>query len=193
LAASDERAAMSDSDDAEAVVRAIDEIGIDRLTETIVTAWEELGGSEPGPTWPGGETVQRFELSDPDEAVGLDVLAAVLDASPRPPTEAFVHLGVGRRDTPGGERFAVETIAGHTGVSATDTHTTGTVPLTAETFDALARVYGETLVYAVVCDGDGRAVLERDWTTLRFSLPPSAVERVREAVGTATAERFERA
>ncbi len=31
---------MGDSDDAEAVVRAIDEIGIDRLTETIVTAWE---------------------------------------------------------------------------------------------------------------------------------------------------------
>ncbi|WP_336337502.1 hypothetical protein [Haloarcula brevis] len=184
---------MGDSDDAEAVVRAIDEIGIDQLTETIVTAWEGLGGGEPGPTWPQDETTQRFELSDPDEAVGLDVLAAVLDASPRAPEKAFVHLGVGRRDPPVGERFAVETIAGHTDVSATDTHTTGTVPLTAGTFDALARVYGESLVYAVVCDDDGRAVVERDWTTLRFSLPPSAAETVREAVGPATAERFERA
>ncbi|MEF8974219.1 MAG: hypothetical protein V5A15_04960, partial [Haloarcula sp.] len=78
-----------------------------------------------------------------------------------------------------------------TDVSATDTHTTGTVPMTAETFDALARVYGETLVYAVVCDEDGRAILERDWTTLRFSLPASAVETVQDAVGAADAERFE--
>jgi hypothetical protein len=184
---------MGDSDDAEAVVRAIDEIGIDRLTETIVTAWEGLGGGELGPTWPEDETRHRFELSEPDEAVGLDVLAAVLDASPRSPEKAFVHLGVGRRDTPQHERFAVETIAGHTDVSATDTHTTGTVPMTAETFDALVRVYGETLVYAVVCDEDGRAILELDWTTLRFSLPLSAVETVREAVGVAVAERFEQA
>jgi hypothetical protein len=185
---------MGDSDDAEAVVRAIDEIGIDRLTETIVTAWEGLGsGVEPGPTWPEDEIRHRFELSEPDEAVGLDVLAAVLDASPRAPTETFVHLGLGRRDNPGGERFAVETIAGHTDVSATDTHTTGTVPMTGETFDALARLHGQTLVYAVVCDDDGRAILERDWTTLRFSLPPSAVEAVREAVGSADAERFEQA
>jgi len=183
---------MGDSDDAEAVVRAIDEIGIDRLTETIVTAWEGLGsGVEPGPTWPEDEIRHRFELSEPGEAVGLDVLAAVLDASPRGPTEAFVHLGLGRRDNPGGERFAVETIAGHTDVSATDTHTTGTVPMTAETFEALARVYGRSLVYAVVCDEDGRAILERDWTTLQFSLPPSAVETVRDAVGSAAGERFE--
>lgn len=185
---------MGDSDDAEAVVRAIDEIGIDRLTETIVAAWEGLGsGIEPGPTWPQDETRYRFELSAPDEAVGLDVLAAVLDASPRPPADAFVHLGLGRRDNPGDERFAVETIAGHTDVSATDTHTTGTVPMTADTFDALARVHGRTLVYAVVCDDDGRAILERDWTTLRFSLPPAAVETVREAVGAADTERFEQA
>lgn len=180
---------MGNSDDAEAVVRAIDEIGIDRLTETIVAAWEGLGTS--GPTWPQDETRYRFELSAPEEAVGLDVLAAVLDASPRPPAKAFVHLGLGRRDNPGDERFAVETIAGHTDVSATDTHTTGTVPITRETFDALARVHGQTLVYAVVCDEDGRAILERDWTTLRFSLPSSAVETVREAVGAADAERFE--
>jgi len=183
---------MGDSDDAEAVVRAIDEIGIDRLTETIVTAWEGLGGPEPGPSWPQDETIQRFELSAPDEAVGLDLLGAVLDASPRTPTEAFVHLGLGRQDNPGGERFAVETIAGHTGVSATDTHTTGTVPMTAETFDALARVYGATLVYMVVCDDDGRAILERDWTTLRFSLPPEQAETVRETVEAADGERFER-
>ncbi|MDS0221750.1 hypothetical protein NDI54_10375 [Haloarcula sp. S1AR25-5A] len=184
---------MGDSDDAEAVVRAIDEIGIDRLTETIVTAWAGIGdGVEPGPTWPQDETTRRFELSDPDEAVGLDLLAAVLDASPRTPEAAFVHLGIGRRDNPGGERFAVETLAGHTDVSATDTHTTGTVPMTAETFDALARVHGETLVYVVVYDDDGRAILERDWTTLRFSLPPSAIETVREAVGMAVADRFER-
>jgi len=184
---------MGDSDDAETVVRAIEEIGIDRLTETIVTAWEGIGGGvEPGPTWPGDETRRRFELSDPDEAVGLDVLAAVLDASPRFPEKAFVHLGVGRRDTPQRERFAVETLAGHTDVSATDTHTTGTVPVTTETFDALARVYGGALVYVVVGDADGHAILELDWTTLRFSLPPSAVETVREAVGPAVAERFER-
>ncbi|GCF13421.1 hypothetical protein Harman_13560 [Haloarcula mannanilytica] len=185
---------MGDSDDAEAVVRAIDEIGIDRLTETIVTAWEGIGdGVEPGPTWPEDETTRRVELSEPDEAVGLDLLAAVLDASPRTPTEAFVHLGVGRRDNPGGERFAVERLAGHTDVSATDTHTTGTVPMTAETFDALARVYGKPLVYVVVSDGDGRAILERDWTTLTVSLPEPAFETVREAVGPAVAERFERA
>ncbi|KAA9399142.1 hypothetical protein Har1130_13130 [Haloarcula sp. CBA1130] len=182
---------MGDSDDAAAVVRAIDEIGIDRLTETIVAAWEGLGGVEPGPSWPQDEARHRFELSAPDEAVGLDLFSAVLDASPRTPTEAFVHLGLGRRDNPGIERFAVETIADHTEVSATDTHTTGTVPITAETFDALARVHGETLVYAVVCDDDGRAILERDWTTLRFSLPPSAAETVRETVGPADAERFE--
>jgi hypothetical protein len=184
---------MGDSDDAEAVVRAIDEIGIDRLTETIVTAWEGIGdGVEPGPTWPEDETRYRFELSAPDEAVGLDLFAAVLDASPRSPTEAFVHLGLGRQDNPGGERFAVETIAGHTDVSATDSHTTGTVPMTAETFDALARVYGETLVYVVVCDEDGRAILERDWTTLRFSLPPSAVETVQTTVEAADSGRFDR-
>ncbi|WP_336357547.1 hypothetical protein [Haloarcula sp. CGMCC 1.6347] len=185
---------MGDSDDAEAVVRAIDEIGIDRLTETIVTAWEGIGGGvEPGPTWPEDETIRRFELTEPDEAVGLDVLAAVLDASPRSPEKAFVHLGVGRRDTPQRERFAVETFAGHTDVSATDTHTTGAVPVTAETFDALARVYGGTLVYVVIGDADGHAILELDWTTLRFSLPSSAVETVRESVGPAVAERFEQA
>ncbi len=65
--------------------------------------------------------------------------------------------------------------------------------MTAETFDALARVYGGTLVYVVIGDADGHAVLELDWTTLRFSLPPSAVETVRESVGPAVAERFERA
>lgn len=183
---------MGDSDDAETVVRAIDDIGIDRLTDTIVAAWEDLGRpDEDGVRWPAEERRYRFELSETDESVGLDVFAAMLDASPRAPTQAFVHLGLGRRDDPGGERYAVETLAGHTGVSATDTHTTGKIPLTDETFDALARVHGNTLVYAVVCDDTGRAIAERDWTTLTVSLPEPAFETVREAVGPAVAERFE--
>ncbi|MFB6222294.1 MAG: hypothetical protein ABEH86_01305 [Haloarcula sp.] len=182
---------MGDSDDAKAVVRAIDEIGIDRLTETIVAAWEDLGmPDDDGVRWPLGENRYRFELAAPDESVGLDVLAAVLDASPRTPAQAFIHLGLGRQDDPGSARFAVETLASHTSVTATENHTTGTIPLTGETFDALARVDSDTLLYVVVCDGDGRAIVERDWTTLQFSLPASAVGTVREGVDS-TAERFE--
>jgi len=190
---------MSDEDErsetereAAAVVRAIDDIGIDRLTDAIVDAWEQLDAERGGPTWPRDETRYRLELPDPDEAVGLDALAAVLDASPREAETAFVHLGLGRRADPGGERFAVETIASHGGVTAADGHTTGRVPLTAETFDALARVHGDALRYAVVCDADGRAIVERDWTTLRFSLPPSAVESVRDAVAPLDGDRIER-
>lgn len=181
-------------DDAETVVRAIEDIGIDRLTDTIVTAWERLGlPDEDGVRWPLDEQRYRFELSAPDEQAGLDAFAAVLDASQREPEQVFVHLGLGRRDDPGGERFAVETLAGHTGVTATDTHTTGIVPMTDETFDALARVYGDTLVYALVCDADGRAIVERDWTTLTFAVLEPAFDSVRDAVGPAVAERFDAA
>ncbi|WP_424002344.1 hypothetical protein ACOZ4I_01565 [Haloarcula salina] len=185
-----------DHDDAEseaaAVVRAIDDIGVDRLTDAIVDAWEQLDEEREGPTWPGGESQYRLELTAPDEAIGLDVLAAVLDATPRTPDAAFVNLGLGRRADPGGERFAVETLAGHRDVTAADDHTTGRVPLTDETFDALARVHGDALRYVVVCDAAGRVIVERDWTTLRFSLPPSAVEDVRAAVAALDGDRIER-
>ncbi|MBV0900253.1 hypothetical protein [Haloarcula salina] len=190
---------MSDEDErdetereAAAVVRAIDDIGIDRLTDAIVDAWEQLDEERDGPTWPREETRYRLELTDPDEAVGLDALAAVLDASPRVPESAFVHLGLGRRADLGDERFAVETIASHGGVTAADGHTTGRVPLTGETFDALARVHGDALRYAVVCDDDGRAIVERDWTTLTFSLPASAVGAVRAAAESLDDDRIER-
>lgn len=183
-------------DDAESeaatVVRAIDDIGVDRLTDAIVDAWTDLNEEREGPTWPRDETRYRLELPDPDEAIGLDVLAAGLDASPRTPDAAFVNLDLGRRADPGDERFAVETLAGHRDVTAADDHTTGRVPLTDETFDALARVHGDALHYAVVCDPEGRVIVERDWTTLRFSLPPSAVDAVRDAVDSLGGDRIER-
>lgn len=178
--------------DAETVVQAIEDIGIDRLTDSIVAAWERAGDDDRGPTWPTSETRCRLDLTDPAEQAGLDTLAAALDLTPRSPETAFVHLGLGRRDDPGGERFAVETIARHADVTATGHHTTGTVPLTGETFDALSRLHGDALVYAVVADDAGRAIVERDWTTLRFSLPASMVEKFDRIVDSAVGDRVER-
>jgi len=188
---------MDDSNDAEEVAAAIEEIGVDRLTDTIATAWEQAGLETGRPTWPDDESRHRVrppvseEREDGEGAAGslaADALAAVLDATPREPATVFCYLSVGRRvDLVGPERTALEALSGHADVRVDTDHTAGTIPLTGETFDAVVRLLDQ-VEYLLIRDDTGDAVAEWRQETLRFSvpelgpvtaaLPPTLSERV---------------
>ena len=182
---------MDDStNDAEGMVDAIEAVGVDRLTDNIVRAWEEAGLDTGRPTWPEGESQHRVRPPASDDGAVADALAAVLDATPREPKTAFCYLSVGRRvDLLGPERTALEALSGHADVRVDTDHTAGTVALTGETFDALVRLLDE-VEYLVVRDDAGDAIAEWRPETLRFSVPD--VESVTAALPTALAARVER-
>jgi len=189
---------MDDStNDAEGMVDAIEELGVDRLTDSIVTAWEQAGLETGRPTWPDDESRHRVRPPASDDreegpagSPAADALAAVLDATPREPSTAFCYLSVGRRvDLIGPERTALEALSGHADVRVDTDHTAGTLPLTGETFDAIVALLDE-VEYLLIRDENGDAIAEWRSETLRFSVPD--IESVTTALTPALAERVER-
>jgi len=142
--------------------------------------------------WPSAEPSYRLRPPATDEAAALDALAAVLDATPRSPERVSVRLAIGRRtDLVGPRRIALEALSGHDDVTVADDHTIGTVALTDETFADLAELFSD-LDRAVVFDPDGVAIADLRDGDLRFAVPEDAVDRVRDAVDPALADRIER-
>lgn len=141
--------------------------------------------------WPSTEPSYRLRPPATDEAAVLDVLAAVLDLSPRRAERVSVRLAIGRRvDLLGPKREALEALSGHDDVTVDDDRTIGTVPLTAATFADIAELLDE-LDRAVVWDADGVAVADLRNGVLRFAVPEAAIETVREGVDAAVADRIE--
>jgi len=155
--------------------------GVTDLGRGVRRAWDRSDAAGDALAWPA-EPRYRVRLPDPDAPAGLDALAAGLDANPRVADRAFVHVTLGRRDDHGEARVPLERLSRF--VTVGDHHTAGPVPVTEDTFDSLARLHGEGLVYLAVVDADGRAIAERrDWTTLRLAVPDAAVDRVEGVVG----------
>jgi len=143
------------------------------------------------PAWPDDEPAYRLRPPAADEGAGLDALAAVLDATPRGPSTAVVRLTVGRRtDAVGPRRTALETLSGVSAVTVHDDRTTGIAPLTDECFEAIATLFTD-VDRLLVRDDEDVAIAEWRDETLRFALPADAVERVRECVDPAVADRIE--
>ncbi|MBX0287631.1 hypothetical protein [Haloarcula salinisoli] len=142
--------------------------------------------------WPSAEPSYRLRPPATDEAVALDALAAVLDATPRRPERVSVRLAIGRRmDLLGPRREALEALSGHADVTVADDHTIGTLALTEAAFADLAELFAD-LDRAVVFDPDGVAIADWRGGLLRFALPEAAVETVRDSVDVAIANRIER-
>ena len=143
--------------------------------------------------WPSAEPSYRLRAPATDEAAALDVLAAVLDATARQTERVSVRLGIGRRmDLLGPRREALEGLSGHADVTVADDHTIGTLTLTEAAFADLAELFAD-IERAVVFDPDGVAIADLRDGELRFALPETAVERVREGVDASVADRIERA
>jgi hypothetical protein len=144
------------------------------------------------PAWPDDEPAYRLRPPAAEESAGLDVLSAVLDATPRGPSTAVVRLAVGRRtDVVGPRRTALETLAASSAVTVRDDRTTGIAPLTGENFEAVATLFTD-FDHLLVRDDDEVAIAEWRDETLRFALPAEAVERVRDGVDATVADRIER-
>ncbi|MFC7076599.1 hypothetical protein [Haloarcula halophila] len=165
----------------------MDEDGADeaeRLTEAI----------DGRSAWPEAEGRYRLELTEPDEPVGMDVFATVLDLTPRSPETVVVDIELGRRDTLTGDRqTALERLAANPGVTAGSDRTRGTAPATVATVDALARLPGDALTHAVALDGNRRAIVERRTrTTVRFALPETGYEDAAGQLAPAVVDRIVR-
>jgi len=142
--------------------------------------------------WPSAEPSYRLRPPATDEAGALDVLAAVLDATPRRSERVSVRLAIGRRmDLLGPRREALEALSGHSEVTVAEDHTIGTLALTDETFADLAELFAD-LERAIVFDSEGVAIADLRDDILRFALPETAVERVRDGVDAAVADRIQR-
>ena len=159
-----------------------------RLSDEIVDAWLAAGVPADGP-WPDD---QRFRLTVPasDEPAAMDVLAAVLDASPRRPDSVLVHVDAGRRDDRERIRSALSDLAAHPDVTVADRATTGSVSLTGDTFDALVDL-SPSLRHLLVLDADGHLLVVRSEDRFRFALPPSAADTLRSTLPDALADRIE--
>lgn len=165
----------------------------DRLAVKVMTAWEDAGvGGDGRCTWPDDETRYALVLDSPDEPAGLDLFAAVLDETVRAPAQVALQIERGRGDDLRNDRQdALERLAANTQVTATEKHTAGTAPATAETFDNVMRLYGEGLTRAVVADENGEAIVDYRETAVVVSLPNEAVDGLRSALGEAVANRLE--
>ncbi len=140
------------------------------------------------PTWPDSEA--RYRLRPPAET-GLDVLAAVLDVSPRDPETVAFRLEIGRQaELLGPRRIALEALSGHTDVTVAEDHTAGTVPLTGGAFEDIGALFG-TINRALVRDADGIAVADWDGEELQFALADAAVRRLRGGLDESVAARIE--
>jgi hypothetical protein len=140
--------------------------------------------------WPGDARRYRLQTPAADEDAPLDVLAAVLDATPRAPATATVRIGAGRRDDRDRVRSALADLAAHPDVRVGDGETSGTVPVTNDTFAALADVSAEIRAL-VVRDDDGRPILERRGERFRFVLPAERADRLRDTLPAAIADRLD--
>lgn len=140
------------------------------------------------PTWPDSEA--RYRLRPP-AGTGLDVFAAVLDATPRDPTTVALRLGIGRQaELLGPRRIALEGLSGHTAVSVAEDHTAGTVPLSGGAFEDIAGLFG-AIDRAVVRDAGGTAIVQWDGEEFQFALSDAAIERLRGGLDTAVAARLD--
>ncbi len=184
---------MSDSDDAEAVVRAIDEIGIDRLTETIVTAWEGIGGGvEPGPTWPRTRPHSGSSYPTRTNRSGWTCSRPCWTRHHEHRQKHSSISGWGDGTTP----VRNGSLSRRLRATPLFRQRTPTRPEQCRSRQKRSMRWhksrGDTGVR-----GHLRRRRTRDSRTglddARFSLPASAVETVQEAVGAVDAERFERA
>ncbi|WP_276273195.1 hypothetical protein [Haloarcula litorea] len=175
----------------ERVADAIESVGVDRLADAVLDAWEAAGLETGTPDWPDDEP--RFRVRPPasDGGARLDAVAAALDATPRSPDTAFLYLAVGRRSDLGRDRAALEDLARHPDVTVDDDHTAGTVPMDGETVAALVDLV-DAVEYALVRDGDGTAVVEWRDETVRVALPAAAADAMRAELPDALAARVER-
>jgi hypothetical protein len=150
-------------------------IDSDPFSDPIIEAWRRAGLDEPI-TWTDGEQYRlRVPATDPES--GVTTLATVLDETPQEPQTLFVHLALGRQAPVGPQRRAVESLAGRTDVVATGTQTAGTAGI--EAFETLVGL-GEVTEYALVRDGDSRAIAEWRGEYLRFVVPSAVVDGVGE-------------
>lgn len=141
--------------------------------------------------WPTGTPRYRLQLPATEgESAALDVLAAVLDASPRQPVSATAEIAAGRRADADRIRSALADLAGHPDVTVGDRETSGTVPLTGDTFDALAALTDETRSL-VVRDDAGIAILQRRDDRFTFAVPGSTMETVESALSASLLERLD--
>jgi hypothetical protein len=172
----------------------VDVRGADRLTERILRTWTEAGLDSDGRwSWPADEAQFGVDLAAGADEAGLDVLAAVLDATPREPATLAVHVELGRRDdTVGDRRGALERLAGYPDVTALATDTAGTAPATPEALDAVFRLYGAALRRVTVLDEAGLAILESLDGRVEFSLPAARISEVRSALPEAVRNRVAR-
>ncbi|MBO4247908.1 hypothetical protein IL252_08790 [Halomicrobium sp. IBSBa] len=141
--------------------------------------------------WPA-ET-PRYRLVVPataSELASIELLATVLDESPRSPATATVRVGTGRRDDRDHIRHALADLAAHSDVAVGHEETSGTVPLTDGTFDALADVSPEIRTL-VVRDDDGLALVTRRDERFTFALPDEAIEAVESSLPSSLRERLE--
>lgn len=152
-------------------------IGGDQFPDPIIEAWQQAGLDEPI-RWSDGEQY-RLRVPATDLESGITALATVLDVTPQEPQTLFVHLTLGRQASFGLQRRAVESLAGHTDVVVTGTHTAGTAGIDA--FDTLVGL-GDVTEYALIRDGDSRAIVEWRGEYLRFVLPPAVIDAVRAAL-----------
>jgi|GEM_PF-964461 len=160
-----------------------------RLSDEIVDAWLASGDVPADGPWPDAP---RFRLTLPatEESAALDVLAAILDASSRRPDSVVVHVDAGRRDDRERVRSALSDLAAHPDVTVADHETIGSVPLTGDTFDALADL-SPSLRHLLVLDPDGHLVLARTDDRFTFTLPASAAETVRSTLSDELVDRLE--
>lgn len=140
--------------------------------------------------WPSETARYRIALPATEDGVALDVLAAVLDASPRPPAAAEFEIDAGRRVDGDRTRSALADLAAHPDVTVGTDETAGAVPLTGDTFAALADLSADTRLL-IVRDEAGDAVLVRRAETITFALPASLIEGLRSDLPASVRDRID--
>lgn len=179
-------------DDPDSGSQRMDVRGADRLTDRILDTWSDAGLDSDGRwSWPADEA--QFSVDVDRAEAGLDVLAAVLDATPREPATLAIHVEHGRgNDLQGDRRDALERVAASPNVTALAADTAGTAPATAETLEAMFLLFDADLRRATVLDGTGLAIVEYLDRQLEFSLPAARIGEVRSALPSGVGDRLTR-
>jgi len=141
--------------------------------------------------WPTDTPRYRLTLPATEDEAALDVLAAIMDASPRQPASAEFRATAGRRADADHARRALSDLAAHPDVTVGDRETSGAVPITGDTFDALAVLTDETRVL-VVRDEDGTAIVKRRDDRFTFTVPEASIETIESLLSGVLVERLER-
>ena len=172
----------------------VDARGAGQLPDRVLDTWTEAGLDSDGRwSWPADEAQFGVELADAADGAGLDVVAAVLDATPRDPATLAVHVERGRRaDLTGERRHALERLAANPDVTALAADTAGTAPATSEVLDAVFRLYDAGLRRATVLDESGLAIVESLDGRVEFSLPAADIAAVRSTLPGSIGDRLAR-